>query len=119
VTPNLDHETCLEHVKQLEPVVQAMAESLEREGEPLTLSTFVGWAESHFPMLSAPLSTFLHHLLFHEHAYPPARIPYQQPLLDRSSEIFTNSSTALLTTLCLASPLCGGQVRPFSCDKGI
>lgn len=111
-SPNLEREACLQKTVQIDSVVQAMAESLEREGD-LTLNTFLAWAERSFPMLSTPLSTFVHHLLFHEHPYPQARIPFQPPILNQASDVFKDcSSEALLTTLGLATPLCGGKVSP-------
>jgi hypothetical protein len=114
-TPSFDKEACLMKVKQLGPIVQDASEMMERHGgQDFTLSAFVSWAETHFPMLTAPLSTFVHHLLFHEHAYPGTRIEYQAPKLDKASDIFTEESSMIVTTLCLASASCNSKVRP--CD---
>jgi hypothetical protein len=110
--PSFDKNACLAKVKQLGPVVQDVSELLERHCEQdFTLTAFVDWAESRFPMLSAPLSTFVHHLLFHEHPYPEGRIEYQLPVMDQKSDVFTEESSTMLTTMCLTSASCNNKVR--------
>jgi hypothetical protein len=112
VTPSFDKEACLMKVKHLGPIVQEASDLLERHcGQDFTLAAFVSWAETRFPMLTSPLSAFVHHLLFHEHAYPEPRIEYQAPNLDKASDIFTEESKTILTTLCLASASCNSKVR--------
>jgi hypothetical protein len=110
--PSFDKNSCLAKVKQLGPVVQDVSELLERHCEQdFTLTAFVDWAESRFPMLSTPLATFVHHLLFHEHPYPEGRIPYQLPVMDQRSDVFTEEASTMLTTMCLTSPSCNSKVR--------
>jgi hypothetical protein len=111
-TPSFDRDACLMKVKQLGPMVQEASDLLERHCDQIfPVSAFVAWAEARFPMLAAPLSTFVHHLLFHEHAYPETRIPYQSPGLDKNSDIFADESSMLLTTLSLASASCNSKVN--------
>lgn len=111
-SPNVDRESVLRQVNSLHPMVVSVSESLNDAcgGKNLNLQTLVTWAESSFPMFSSPLSTFVHTLLFHGHAYPAGRIPYSAPKLDRSSDVFKNSKFTSLIALSLASPMLGSEV---------
>lgn len=116
VTPNLDKQATLKKLDDLEPAVGALAQSLKKECEDEQLSerVFVNWAEESFPLLSSPLSTFVHGLLFHGRPFPQGRIPFQFPKLDTASNIFQypNNSPSLMA-LSMTSERFGGKVRFF------
>jgi hypothetical protein len=114
VTPNLDKKAFLKRLDEAKPARQAISESLEEEccGKPMTMKVFVDWAEKSYPMLSTPLSSFVHSLLFHGHPYPESRMPYAAPRLEQASDIFPSSASPLLMSLSFMSQHFGGKVRP-------
>jgi hypothetical protein len=114
VTPNLDKKAFLKRLDDAKPAVQAISESLEEEcyGKPISMNVFVDWAENSLPMLSTPLSSFVHSLLFHGHPYPESRMPYAAPRLEQASDIFPSSTSPLLMSLSFMSQHFGGKVRP-------
>jgi hypothetical protein len=118
IEPNLNETEVLNRLEDFQPAVEALSVSLTDycKGEPLTSKVFVLWAEEYFPLLSAPLSTFVHNLLFHGHSYPKTRIPYKSPKLDTRSDIFRSllNSPALMT-LSFTSPQFGGKVSCYCC----
>jgi hypothetical protein len=118
IDPNLNETEVLNRLGALQPAIEALSVSLSDycKGEPLTSKAFVLWAEEYFPLLSAPLSTFVHNLLFHGYSYPEARIPYKNPKLDNRSDIFRSllNSPALMS-LSFTSPQLGGKVSCYSC----
>jgi hypothetical protein len=121
VTPNLDENSTLMKLESLSPASQAMSESLKKacDGKTLDQRTFVNWAEENFPMLFAPLSTFVHGLLFHGRAFPKSRIPYEFPKPDTKSNIFTSSKDLpQLFVLSLTSQHFGGKVRALGRRDG-
>lgn len=116
VTAVLDKDATLKKLDSMAPVTDALTNSLLKscEGTVLSQEVFISWAEENFAMLSAPLSTFVHGVLFHGHPYPKARIPYNQPKLDSDSFLLEDpTSSSLLTALSFTSPHFGGKVRRF------
>jgi hypothetical protein len=111
-TPNLDKIACLKKLEAFQPAVDAFADSLERAlgGEPLTLRAFTDWAEETFPMLSTPLSTFVHRILFHGERYPEARVPFDFAKPENDSSIISDASSPLLLALSMTSEQFGGKV---------
>jgi len=112
LSPNLESQKVLEKLNALETTEHALAQSLTDfcQGGTPQRATFTAWAERHFPMLSSPLSTFVHNLLFHDFAYPEAHIPYAFPKLNQSSDILTAQDYSPLVSLSLATPQCQGKV---------
>lgn len=111
--PNLNKHQALALLDRIEPTKESIAQLLARAadlGDSLSLNQFIAWAESLFPLLSAPLSTFVHNLVFHGHAYPDGRIPYFGPKLDHASDIFEDSSSPYLLALSMTTPYFGGKV---------
>jgi hypothetical protein len=112
VAPMVNKEATMAKLEAFETSVDTLAESLTEfcGNSPLSLQLFQDWAEEKFPMLSAPLSTFVHNLLFHGHAYPKERIPYQCARLDQPSDVFVNPcTTPELVTVSFTSPKFGGK----------
>ena len=125
VAPMVNKETIMAKLEAYEISIDALAESMTEfcGGNPLSLQLFQDWAEEKLPMLSTPLSTFVHNLLFHGHAYPKGRISYRCPRLDQPSDIFIHPcTTPELVTLSFTSPKFGGKVRGvchiFCCNFG-
>jgi len=123
--PNYNKEEVLARLQDIDEVVRSVSLSLvsraaahpeEKEagvgsGSLVLRQPFIAWAEDTYPMFSAPLSTFVHNLLFHGHSYPPSRIPFVVPRLDHASDVLLNRNKPLaLTALSLASPNLGGKV---------
>lgn len=113
VIPNLDKNVFLKQLDDAKPAVRAISDSLEEEcyGKPMSMKVFVHWAEDTLPMLSTPLSSFVHSLLFHGHPYPESRTPYVAPRLEQASDIFPSSTSPLLMSLSFMSQHFGGKVR--------
>ena len=114
VTPILDQEATLLKLGSLRRATESMAQSLREacSDEPITAATYIEWAENTFPMLHAPLATFVHHLLFHGHPFPTPRIPYVSPQLDTDSRVLSNSNqNPLLMAISMMSSHFGGKVR--------
>jgi hypothetical protein len=114
--PILDKEATLTKLDELAKTSDALTRSLASNCVEtlLTQQIFVNWAEENFPLFSAPLSTFIHRLLFHGGPYPEARIAYTPPKLDTSSFLFEDPSTSpSLMALSLTSPQFGGKVRRY------
>jgi len=113
LAPSLEKDMAARLLDNLQPVIESMARSLEAacDGKPLDVKAFTEWAETKFPMLSSPFSTFVHSLLFHSIPYPESRIPYAKPRLDHASDIFTSPDSPLLMALSFTSQSFGGKVR--------
>jgi hypothetical protein len=114
--PNLDKNACLKTVEGVEeailPLVQSLTCACEGEHDiTITRKAFIEWAESDLPMLSSPLFTFVHRLIFHQIPYPKARLPYAKPLLECSSDIFNDSASPLLLSLSMVSSHFNEKVR--------
>jgi len=143
VVPNLDREATIKKMRGIDKVAEAMSNDLldslgfvnvgvrrdddgnnEREEDPgglFKLNHFVEWAERKYPVLSAPLSTFVHHLVFHGHPYP-RKIPYVLPELDGvrdDQHVFTATSFPSLIALSFATPSVGGKVRLVWCRLAV
>lgn len=117
VTPVLDQEATLLKLGDLRRATESMAQSLREacSDETMTAAIFVEWAENNFPMLHAPLATFVHHLLFHGHPFPSPRIPYVSPQLDTDSRVLSDSNqNPLLMAISMMSSHFGGKVRSMS-----
>jgi hypothetical protein len=114
LTPNLDKKAFLKRLDDAKPAIQAISESLEEEcyGKPMSMNVFIDWAEDSLPMLSTPLSSFVHSLLFHGHPYPESRMPYATPRLEQASDIFPSSTSPMLMSLSFMSQRFSGKVRP-------
>jgi hypothetical protein len=113
IAPTIDKERVLYKVEELQPSVQALAQSLKDScgNDTLTDQDFVLWSEDKFPMIAAPLSTFVHNLLFHGHPYPKTRIAYEPPKLDTNSNVFEQPEySSELMSLSMISPVFGGKV---------
>lgn len=117
VVPNLDKAACLKRVADVETLVKPLVRSLEvacgNEGS-IKKNAFIHWAENTLPLLSAPISTFMHHLIFRGSPYPIARVAYSHPMLDNASEIFTSADSPLLYSLSLISRHFTGKVCLFT-----
>lgn len=75
----------------------------------VTLDIFLEWAECHAPLLSAALSTFMHHVLFPDRPYPQSRTPFVYPnLRGWESALFEGPSSPLLFMFACMSPDLGG-----------
>jgi hypothetical protein len=114
LVPNLDQKAFLKRIGDIEPATRALSVSLETEccGRPITKKIFVEWADENLPMLSTPLSGFVHSLLFHGHPYPESRTPYAMPTLEHSSGILKEiQGLPLLMSLSFLSHHFGGKVR--------
>ncbi|KAL3924282.1 MAG: hypothetical protein SGARI_006063, partial [Bacillariaceae sp.] len=108
VVPNLDKAMYLNRVEGIKAKIDPMVRSLKgfcclKKESNLTRKIFVEWAETNVPLLSAPLSTFVHRLIFRDSPYPVARVPYKHPELDHESTIFTAFDCPSLFTLSLTS----------------
>lgn len=116
VVPNLDKEVTLVKLEKARGTVTELSNSLkafcDQEKTGLNKKLFIEWAEEHCVMLSAPLFTFVHNLLFHGHAVPASRIPYVLPKLDDGtvSSIFTAEDSPLLLSLSFVHQSFGGKV---------
>lgn len=116
VTPSLDKEATLKKLDSMVPGTEALTRSLASNcvEKPLTEQTFIHWAEENFPMLSAPLSTFIHVLLFHGQPYPKNRVAYIPPKLDTNSFLFEHPTTSpSMMALTMTSYHFGGKVRSY------
>ena len=113
VAPLFNKQAILKQVQELEPIIQSLTDSLQdtHRLKPLTKKDFISWAEDDFPLLSTPLSTFVHNLLFHGHPYPEGRIPLAIPKLDHMSDIFKSPNSPFLTALAFMAPTVGGKWR--------
>ena len=103
----------LSKLDAMEPAVKGLSASLSKfcKGGDPTLQCFTQWAEALFPSLSAPLSMFVHNLLFHGHAYPKGRIAYKTPRLEDASDIFSSQvRSPSMMTLSFTAPEMGGKV---------
>lgn len=99
-------------VEKIDPLVQSLKDDcLHKKSSILSRKVFVQWAESNVPLLSAPLSTFIHRLIFRDSPYPVARVPYSHPVLDHESTIFTAFDCPSLFSLSLTSRYFHGKVR--------
>mmetsp|Transcript_13945 Transcript_13945/g.30485 ORF Transcript_13945/g.30485 Transcript_13945/m.30485 type:complete len:514 (+) Transcript_13945:134-1675(+) len=95
VSPTLDRQGMLNKVRELHPLIEALSRNASEY--PFWISheaTFVRWAETRFPLITSPLSTFVHHLLFHSHPYPDNRVTLQLPQLDHDSSILYSPKIA-------------------------
>ena len=114
VTSILDKEATLQKLENWQSATESMAQSLRKvcsDETALTSTTFVEWAETTVPMLYAPLSTFVHNLLFHGHPFPSPRLPYASPQLDVDSRVLPNANhNPLLLTLSMTSASFSGKV---------
>jgi hypothetical protein len=115
VVPNLDKAMYLNRVEdikeKIDPIVQSLKHYCRHEkSRVITRKIFVKWAESNVPLLSAPLSTFVHRLIFRDSPYPVARVPYKHPDLDHDSAIFNAFDCPSLFTLSLTSRYFHGKV---------
>lgn len=111
--PNLDKKLLLHELKDLEPVTESLAKSLEafmKGLRTISLKDFVEWAEGYFPMLARPLSTFVHYLLFHGEQFPKNMLIYRKPIQGHESDIFTGAKSHLIMALSFMSPYFGGKV---------
>jgi hypothetical protein len=77
----------------------------------VSLQTFVSWAESVAPLLSATLPTLMHHIVFQKHPFSPSRKPFLFPdIKGKNSSFFSNKfSPRLFSLACMSSSL-GGSV---------
>jgi hypothetical protein len=112
IVPTLDKDATLRRLKHAKTGIVLLGKSLEEYCKYAGFSkrSFIDWAEASFPHLSSALSTFVHNLLFHGHAYPAARIPYTSPKVDQPSDIFENDDASLLLPLSFTSNNLGGKV---------
>lgn len=73
INSNLDKKVCLKMTEDIEtnikPFVRSLASACNNE-QIITWSYFIQWAETSLPLLSSPLSTFVHHLIFHRMPFP-------------------------------------------------
>ena len=116
--PSLNKEKTLIRMKHATKCVVHLSKSLTdfcKSRNRLTREAFVEWAELYFPALSSTLSTFVHNLLFHGHAFPANRIAFTSPKVYDSSDIFETDDSPLLVSLSFTSPNgdLGGKVRVF------
>lgn len=115
VTPVLQKEDTKQKLENMQSATESMAQSLRDACAPegkLTPQIFSDWAELNFPMLHAPLATFVHNLLFHGHPFPTARIPYVYPQLDKESRVLDNpSQNPSLLALSMTATNFGGKVN--------
>ena len=113
LTPILAKEATLLQLQNMQSAKESLARSLRSacpEGH-VTPLLFIEWAEFNFPLLSTPLTTFVHDLLFHVHPYPTTCIPYVPPKLDMESRVLTNASqNPMLMALSMTSEQMGGKV---------
>lgn len=113
IEPNLDKMEFLERLKcsesTIDPTVRSLAAS--SDNQLVEKGSFITWAEQQMPLLSSPLSTFIHHLLFHRSAYPAARVPYKCPDVADASDIFNGVESPILFALPLISSICSEKVR--------
>jgi hypothetical protein len=114
--PTLDKKAYLQRVQGAETAIEPLVRSLASASKEVTITKicFVEWAEKTLPMLSSPLSTFVHHLIFHQIPYPATRLHYMHPQLADHSDIFNNHSDGvdpLLLSLSLTSLDLSGKVR--------
>jgi hypothetical protein len=120
--PNLDKEKYLKRVENVSEKIDPLVQSLKgfcnehQSNDSIPRTLFVEWAETNVPLLSAPLSTFIHLLVFRGSPYPVARVPYCHPTLDHESTIFTSFDCPSLFTLSLISRNFHGKVR--LCEGG-
>ncbi|KAG7374028.1 TLD domain containing protein [Nitzschia inconspicua] len=116
VVPNLDHSMVLTRLNnvnaKINPLVRSLKDyCLHRKWNILSRKVFIQWAESNVPLLSAPLSTFIHRLVFRDSPYPVARVPYRHPELDHESAIFTAFDCPSLFSLSLTSRTFHGKMH--------
>ena len=121
VTSNLDKDDCLKKlqlVQESSSSTRSLVESIQTFCDPcITNATFVEWAETTAPLFSAPLSTFIHHLVFHGSPYPAARIPYSLPQVEHESGTVPMQDPALLFSLSLISRKFTGSVSRHISDR--
>jgi len=112
VVPNLDKKAAAQRLQDAKPCILSMARSLTSfcQGKKLNKRIFVDWAELKFPLLSSTLSSFVHNLLFHGHAYPKTRVQYASPKIYETSEIFRKETSPLLLSLSFSNTGFGGKV---------
>jgi hypothetical protein len=116
VIPNLEQAMFLKRLdnvgKKIDPLVQSLVDYCSnKKASVLTRKVFVQWAESNVQLLPAPLSTFVHRLVFRDSPYPVARVPYTHPTLNHESAIFTAFDCPSLFSLSLTSKYFHGKVR--------
>jgi hypothetical protein len=116
VIPNLEKAMFLRRLdtvcEKIDPLVQSLKDyCLNKKASNLTRTVFIQWAESNVQLLTAPLSTFIHRLIFRDAPYPVARVPYSHPVLDHESTIFTAFDCPSLFSLSLTSKYFHGKVR--------
>jgi hypothetical protein len=121
VVPNIDKAMILGRLDnidvKIDPLVQSLKDyCLHEKSNVLSRKLFVQWAESNVPLLSAPLSTFIHRLIFRDSPYPIARVPYSHPVLDHESSIFTALDCPSLFSLSLTSRIFHGKVSEYKDD---
>lgn len=112
VTPTLDKSVTLQQVEQMQQAAGTLGQALRSAcNDGMTLSAFIAWAEMNVPMLCAPLSMFVHNLLFHGHPLPQFNIPYISPRLVADSNILCSPmQNPLLMNLSMTSRLFGEKV---------
>lgn len=112
-SPNLNSQKCFDKLHDFQGLIYSMSEALRKaqDGVELSLQLFYDWSQRDFPLLAAPLSMFMHYLLFHGESFPDNRVPWAQPQLEQKSSIFKSHDSPLLAALSFMSPLCDTKVR--------
>lgn len=113
VAPSISEENVLEKLEAMKASINGLAGSLYEfcKGKEPTFNDFMNWSETQFPLLSTPLSMFVHNLLFHGHEYPKGRLPYKEPRLEHASDIFSSQvRSASMMSLSFTAPEMGGKV---------
>ena len=112
MAPNLDKEAAPQKAQKFQPLIDAMTQeaSLYLQSHTPSDNTFLTWMEKNFPLLTAPLSSFVHHLLFHEHPSPrdAGVLPFQLPILDKETDVFVGKSANHLMALSFMKNDLGG-----------
>lgn len=113
VAPSIDKKSILARVNKAEDVIAPLVKGLKEVcgEESLSQKVFLQWAEDKVPVLASTLSSFVHNLLFHGHPMPVSRNPYEPPMMDTSSDIFTSNDSELLFSLSCASHHFGGKMH--------
>jgi hypothetical protein len=74
--PTLDKKVCLKMTEGIEtstrPLMLSLTSACKDEGS-IARKSFIEWAEASLPLLSSPLSTFVHHLIFHRIPFPAGK----------------------------------------------
>lgn len=119
--PSLDKRACIKQTNNIEIAIKPVVESLSstcKDQESIPKKGFLDWAEGTLPMLSSPLSTFVHSLIFHQIPFPESRLPYAHPQLVHASDIFKDIDSPLLVCLSMISPRFSGKMsRLYSSES--